>query len=135
MELTVDNVRDVTRQCLHHDEVEGGRPPAGAVFAQGVVATLCLHSERLEAQRANVASMLQQLPDAFHRGKGGGTTFTQMGVDRRGQTWTTDHEAMEHLLLLGTGLGLAGYVLPRQAWALLPAGLPYVWVRGEAPGE
>jgi hypothetical protein len=123
-------VRDILMDCLFRDEeLTDGQPPEGSVvIVEGLTQKFGFHKERLESHRIEVIELLDEMPDEFHTQKlegKGGWSFLNLCNDRYGNQWG-EHRNMEELLCLGIGLGLAHYCLPREAWSVLPAGMPYI---------
>lgn len=127
MELTYDNVETVTKDCLYKaEEITDGQPPEDCVKVEGILHNMGFHPGRLESHREDVRSMLEQLPNEFRiDGPGGGWTFLNACNRKDGVQWG-EHHQMEMLFCLGIGLGLAKWLLPRDTWAVLPGGMPYV---------
>jgi hypothetical protein len=96
---------------------------------EGIRGTWYLDTPTLEANRAEIIVMLTELPDQFKTSGGGGWTFLNACNDREGNQWTGDHDRMEELLVMGMGLDLVGYLLPRDFWVVLPGGMPYFVVK------
>jgi hypothetical protein len=130
MKLTMQNVQAVIMAVLYTDAelaAAGGAAPAGYIAAEGITTKFGFHPERLEAHRADVRSMLMQLPEAFMKSKGGGMTFLNACNTREGHQWG-EHRDMETLFALGMGLGYVSYPMPREMWSVLPGGMPYITV-------
>ncbi len=132
MDLTYNNLRDVTLDCLYRPEELPENPskdnlPEGAVLSQGVMTTLVLHPERLESHREDIRSMLSQLDDSFMKSKGGGMSMLNMPFTKDGTQYGEQRDA-DALFMLGQAIGCASFVLPREMWAMFPGGLPYVAV-------
>lgn len=134
MELITENVEAVARDCrFTNDELAEleGEPsednlPEGAVVVPGVIRTFVFHPGRLESHRADVVSMIEQLPTEFLREGGGGWTFLNLCMRRDGVQWTSFQTAQESLYVLAAGLGLARFQLPREVWEALPGAMPYL---------
>lgn len=124
MDLTNENVEVVFMDCLFKD----GENTENHIKVEGIQNTVGFHPERLTAHKEDVQAMLQFLPDEFQKGKGGGWSFLNACNDKDGSQWTGSHQRMEQLCQLGIGLGLAEWQLPREMWAILPGGMPYVVV-------
>lgn len=122
MELTSENVEQVFMDCLYKD----GEDTAGHIKVEGIQSTIGFHPERLTKHKENVQAMLQDLPDNFHKDKGGGWSFLNACDDKNGKQWTDLHQRMEQLFQLGIALKLAKWQMPRALWATLPGGMPYV---------
>ena len=115
--------------CLFTDEeAPDGKPPKDAVMAEGILRNFGLHPQRLESHREEVKGWLDLLSDDFRYGGGGGMSFLNACYDRNGEQWTGLHLRMEQLFVLGIGLGMARWTLPREMWDVLPGGMPYVTV-------
>lgn len=130
MTLTADRVEEIFCDCLFADEeVEGQNLEeieARAVVAEGILNPFGFHPERLASHRDEVYEMLSELPDNYRASEGGGWSFLAACDDKHGNQWTGLHRTMDHLFALGIGLGLAKWLLPREMWARLPGGMPYV---------
>lgn len=144
MELTWQNVEATLLACMLNDQeigfMEGIDPTdmaavEAALTANGVVVVECALQkmgfvrERLEARREDIVSMLSQLEDSFHEGKGGGMSMMRMVATRDGELWGEQFQA-DLLFGLAAGLGLAEFCLPREMWSSLPGGMPYVVIKG-----
>ena len=105
-------------------EVPDRKPPADAVIVDGALGKMAFHSGRLETHPQEVADALRQLPDQFHEGKGSGWSFLNACMDKDGNQWG-EHVNVNELMVLGLGLGLVRYCLPREMWLSLPGSMPY----------
>jgi hypothetical protein len=127
-ELTAKTVHAIIMDSLFHKgEVEVGEIPDKYIEARGPVRGVGFHPERLESHRAEVIALLDELPDEFKsvaNGGGDGWSFLNAVVDKHGKHWG-EHPDAEALLLLGLGLGLVEYLLPRESWSIFPGGMPY----------
>jgi len=129
MDALIDagRLNDMFTDCLFRDEeVVDGQPPEHAVIVEGIMATFGLHPGRLKSYQDEVVSMINGLPDPFHKDRGGGWSFLQMCNDKNDTQWTGMHRAMEQLVVLGIGLEIGSYCLPRELWETMPGGMPYV---------
>lgn len=130
MNLTAENVNKILLDCLFNDEeikACNGKPEK-FVKAEGVMMNVGFHPERLESHRAEVSSMLSELPPEFmHDNPSGGWSFLNACVTKSGKQWG-EHRNVDELLLLGYGLNMVKYLLPREAWKILPGGVPYFTV-------
>ena len=124
MELTSENVNVVLTDCFFRD----GENSECHIRVEGIMSTVGSHPGRLESHREDVATMLKCLPDDFQADKGGGMSFLNACLDENGRQWG-EHVTMEGLFLLGIGLDLAQWQLPREAWSACPGGMPYVVVK------
>ena len=114
-------VETIFIDCLFKEEEDTSK----YIKAEGIVTNVGFHPERLEQYRAEVADILNQLPDEFKTSGGGGWSFLNACNDKDGNQWTGLHQRMEQLFLLGIGLGVVKSVLPREFWKDLPGGMPY----------
>lgn len=113
------------------DELKDEQPPDNVVIVEGVVKKVGFHPERLESYRAEVIELLSQLPESFNEKPDGGWSFLQAHMTNEGVHWGEHHD-VEALLLLGLGLGLVGYLLPREFWNTMPGGMPYFMIKAPA---
>lgn len=132
MKLTASRVREIFFDSLFTDEEIKGQGQAAvmarAIVVEGITHKIGFNPERLEPHRAEMIEMLAELPDAFHAKKGGGMSFLNACERNDGQQWADLHQTMDQLFCLAFGLGLAQPLLPREAWGVLPGGMPYIVV-------
>lgn len=119
--LNPDKVYEIFTDCLYRE----GEDTTGHIVAEGIVQTVGFHPQRVESHRSEVEALLEELPDTFRRSDGGGWSFLEACKDRHGRQWTGMHQTMEQLVQLGIGIGKVQYLLPREAWAIMPGGMPY----------
>ena len=123
MELTSENLGKVFMDCLFTDKEEAEK--VEPIKVRGIVVNVGFHPDRLESHRGDVSDMLACLPDNFHKDKGGGWSFLNACMDKNEVQWG-GHREMEQLFMLGIGLELVQWQLPREMWVTLPGGMPYV---------
>ena len=133
MRLSAARIDAIFCDCLFTDAEMASREspvPAGTVLVEGISHQFGFHPERLASHRAAVAAMLDELPASFHYrdGAGVGDLFLHACMTQDGEQWTGEHRVVEALFVLGLGLGLAVYVLPRLLWSAMPGGLPILLV-------
>jgi len=130
MNLTAANVNKILKDCLFTDEelkACNGKPE-NFVMAEGVMMRVGFHPERLKSHQAEVAAMLSELPSEFmHDNPSGGWSFLQACMTKSGEQWG-EHRNIDELLLLGYGLNMVKYLLPREFWKVLPGQVPYFTV-------
>lgn len=133
--ISADRVEELVRDCLFTEaEMPGAEPPEPHVYVEGIVNPYAFHPDRLESHRGEVAAMLLALPEPFQQSTGGGWSFLNACQDRNDVQWTGLHQTMGHLFAMGMGLGLAEFQMPRDLWAVLPGGMPYIVVKDAAVG-
>lgn len=121
MELTANNVHDTFIKLLFKE----GEPTEGNVSAQGVMLNVGFHPERLEENKENISSMLDDLPDNFKEGKGGGWSFLNACVDKNDIQWADMHQTVDELVCMGIAIGAVKFQFPREMWSAFPGGMPY----------
>jgi hypothetical protein len=128
MENLSEKVTAVFMDCLYRDGEVGGSPevPKDAVIVEGIMGKFGFHPERLESHREDVRGFLNEMPAMFHKDTGGGWTFLNLCNDKNNEQWTGFHRTMEQLVVLGLGLKMASYCMPRDMWKMFPGGMPYV---------
>lgn len=124
MELTSKNVQSVLLDSLFQQHPED---ESKAVKVEGVVGRFGFDPERLKKHEEDVVSMLKQLPKEFHKEVGGGYSFLGACNRADGQQWG-EHRSMDELFCLGIALGKVAFAMPREMWAMLPGGMPYLIV-------
>lgn len=93
----------------------------------GITQPFILHPDRVKERKPQIAVILDQMPDEFHRSKGGGWTFLNLALTKAGEHWA-EHPTIELLVVLAITSGQGGYLMmPRELWAAFPGGMPYVW--------
>lgn len=132
--LNSDAVTALFMDSLFKDEElpEDGSAPEGAVMVEGIIHAVGFHPERLESHREEVKAMLLELPLPFRMSegeKGGGWSFLNACNNKDDEQWTGFHAIMEQLFVLGIGLGLCEFQLPREVWSVLPGGMPYIGIK------
>lgn len=80
---------------------------------------------------AEIAALLDELPEPFQLAIGGGWSFLNACDDKHGNQWTGLHQTMEFLFMLGMAAGMVRFALPRSMWQALPGGMPYIVVNTE----
>ena len=126
MTTTAEQIKEIIMDCLYMDEeITEGETPKDAVMVKGIVRNFGFHPGRLESHREEVKAILNQMKPEFHANQGGGWSFLNLCEDKDGNLWA-EHPTMEELIVLAMGLGMARYCLPREAWEVLPGGVPYI---------
>lgn len=124
--LNPEKVNAIFVDCLF----KGGEDTNRHVKAEDIVRNVGFHPERLESHKAEIAAMLDELPDEFKESGGGGMSFLNACNDKHGNQWTGLHQRMEQLFQLGIGVGKVKSLMPREMWGALPGGMPYYVVTG-----
>lgn len=119
--LNAARVTEVFVDCLFKDEED----KTNYVEAQGVMVHVGFHPGRLEEHKEEILAMLGELPDQFKASGGGGWTFLNACNDKHGNQWTGLHKVMDELFTLGIAIGKVKPNLEREAWKMLPGGMPY----------
>lgn len=120
MKLTAQNLEAVFIDRLFKEGEDASNP----AMANGIVSNFGFHRERLASHADDIQTMLDELPDDFREGKGGGMSFLNACMTRDGHQWG-EHRNMEQLFALGTASGKAKLLMPRDMWGFLPGGMPY----------
>jgi len=133
--ISATRVHEILVDCLFRDEeLVDGSPEVEPVAVYGIKHNLGFHPDRIKSYEDEISDMLDQLPESFHEGTGGGMSFLSMCETKDGVQWTGLHHTMEELMLLGMGTGLMEYCLKcnsQALWAMLPGGMPYVVVKAK----
>lgn|SRR5574338_593418 len=136
MHFMAEKINDAFTNCLFIEEELAGLPPGkapdDAVIVQTVRETFGFHKGRLEAARPLVVECLKELAHADQFAEG--YSFLALCMDKNGEVWG-EHFNCNELLALAFGLGLGGFLLPREMWSMLPGSMPYLWLHheGKAP--
>lgn len=125
--LDPNRVERVFLDCLFRD----GEDKTNHVVAEGITSTIGFNSDRLEVHRAEIETLLDELPDEFKASAsgGGGWSFLSACNDKHGNQWTDLHQRMEQLFQLGIAIDKVKLLVPRSMWQDLPGGMPYYLVK------
>lgn len=127
MKDKAEKVRAIMLDCLNGAE-------EGALVIEGVVRKFGFSPEKIASHKEEIRELLDDMPDEFQMGKGGGWSFLNLCNDKHGEQWTGLHQTMEELIALGQAAGMAKYLMPRDMWKILPGGMPYVGFDTRAAG-
>ena len=119
--LTVEAVRDLMKRTLAAD-----KDAAGVLIVEGLMHNFAFNPEAVAQAKPEIVTLLAELPDNFHVGKGDGWTFLNACMDRHDNHWG-EHPDMEALFCVGIAAGVARWVM-RDMAHMLPGGMPYVAV-------
>ncbi len=126
MDNIAEKVDEILRDALFKDEeISANEIPENAIVVEGIVQKFAFHPGRLKSHAEELRDILLEIPEPFHRGKGGGWSFLNLCNDKQGNQWG-EHRNMEQLVVLAIGMGLGKYSFPKNFWNSLPGGVPYV---------
>jgi hypothetical protein len=112
--------------CLFRDtEIVDGKVPDGAILVDGITGRFGLNPERVKQHDSEIQASLSGLPKEFYASGGGGMSFLNLCLDADGNQWG-EHPDMQELCILAIASGKGQWCLPREMWAVLPGGMPYV---------
>lgn len=120
--LDPQQVEATFKDCLFDTVEEAERR---GIKIEGIVFDAMFNPAKLEEHRELITQMLMELPDQFRKSAGGGWSFLNACDDRHGNQWTSFHQTMSMLFLLGEGIGMVKSQLPKEMWSALPGGMPY----------
>ncbi len=129
MKLTSEAVHKIMADCMFTDSEINSGLPDNAVLVEGIINNFGFHPGRLETHKAEIAELLAELPDNFQAGGGGGWSFLNACLTKKGDQWG-EHRDIEALLALGIATDQAKYLLSRDMWTSMPGGMPYFVVEG-----
>lgn len=120
MNLTTINVNKIFKKCLF----QTAEPTEPHINVEGPKIKTKFHPKRLKEELPNIISMLNDMPESFHEDKGGGDTYLNACMDKRGNQWA-EQSTVELLVCLGLASGKLKYILEKDLWQSLPGGMPY----------
>ena len=123
--VTASNMSELTSNAFMDCLFKKGEDTTNHVEVQGLTNMFGLHPQRLEEKRELVTALLAELPVEFKEGY----TFLNLCTTKDGEQWTAMHRVCEQLVVMAIGLGLMEYCLPREMWAILPGGVPYLMIK------
>ena len=119
MKLSGENIEKIIIDCLNEERNDE------EIIVDGILNKFCFNKAKLKEHSESIISMLNQLPEQFHKDTGGGWSFLNACNNKDGEQWTSFHKCMDELFVLGIGIGKVKSTLPREMWAVLPGGMPY----------
>lgn len=123
--VTASNMSELTSNAFMDCLFKEGEDTTNHVKVEGLTNMFGLHPQRLEEKRELVTALLAQLPPEFKEG----WSFLNLCVTKDGEQWTDLHRVCEQLVVMAIGLGLMKYCFPREMWAILPGGVPYLMIK------
>ena len=128
--LNSETVEKIFNECLfREEEIVNGKPIVEPVAVEGIMNKFGFHPGRIKASAREIKELLNELPKEFS--DGGGWTFLNMCTTKDGQLWTGLHQTCEQLMALGMAIGKVRYTMPKEFWAIMPGGVPYITVLKE----
>lgn len=126
MKLTAQNVENVLLACLFNE----GEDTINAIIVHGVMMKVGFHPERLEENRLAITELLFQCHENFmESSEAKGYSFLSFCEDKNGEQWTGEHSMCDNLICLGLAIERVVFLLPREVWAVLPGGMPYIQIK------
>lgn len=120
--LTPEIVQDVYRKCLvKDDEIKDDMPTVNFVLGEGVHQLSLFSAERLEENKEEIISLIDQLPCLDN-----GASFLTLCEDKHGRQWTDLHSTMDLLVQLGNATGVIQFTLPRSEWDKFFGSMPEI---------
>lgn len=113
-----NRVNELFEKCICDDTKQH-------MLVEGIKKTYLLSYAVLEANREEILAMLDNLPNEFKATGGKGASLLNACDDKTGQQWASTYDRIEQLFLLGMGLNVVQYLLPRALWSAFPRCFPY----------
>lgn len=122
--INQEEITAIFLDCLFKDdEIVNNKPIIDPIYATGIVVDkFGFNPDRIKLYEENIKKAIDQLHETFNEG----WSFFNLGLLKDGMIWTTSHQCMEQLLVLGIASGFLKYTLPKKSWRFLPGGVPYV---------
>ncbi len=114
----VEQVDQIVLACLSGSEDEG-------VVVKGIMRDFAFDEDKIAEHKEQIKTILDQMPDEFHKRTGGGWSFLNLCMTKAGHQWG-EHSNMEALIVLAIAAGYGQFQMPRDMWSSLPGGMPYV---------
>lgn len=119
--LTSKAVRELAIACMFEREEDA---LARGKQVEGIMRTFVFDPDKLATRRAEICALLEELPTEFQATGGGGWSFLNACMDRRGNHWG-EHPDVEMLMCLGLAVEAVNLMLPRAMWSAFPGKMPY----------
>ena len=123
--VTASNMSELTRNAFMDCLFKEGEDTTNHVKVEGITSMFGLHPQRLEEKPELVTALLAELPEEFKEGY----TLLNFCTTKDGEQWTGEHRVCEQLIVMAIGLNLMEYCMPREMWAVLPGGVPYIMIK------
>ncbi len=123
--VTASNMSELTRNAFMDCLFKEGEDTTNHVKVEGITSMFGLHPQKLEEKRELVTALLAELPEEFKEGY----TLLNFCTTKDGEQWTGEHRVCEQLIVMAIGLNLMEYCMPREMWAVLPGGVPYIMIK------
>ena len=123
--VTASNMSELTHKAFMDCLFKKGEDSTNLVKVEGITRMFGLHPQRLEEERELITALLAELPAEFKEG----WSFLNLCTTKDGKQWTGLHRVCEQLVVMAIGLGLMEYCFPREMWAILPGGVPYLMIK------
>ena len=113
MKLTAENVDKMFEEAEKED---------GDLVGDGLGSKMCFDSTKIN--KDDLYSMLDELPDSFKEGGGGGMSFLNGCMTKDDHQWG-EQVHVARLISMGIACGFVKYCMPKEMWSILPGGVPY----------
>lgn len=100
---------NIYNTCWYKDS---DQPESMTEVVDIVGASQRFHTERLEAHKDEIISLLYSLPLESRKSSGTGLLYAKARLDKYGQQWATSDEAMIKLFVLGAAIEMLTFYLP-----------------------
>lgn len=122
--INAKRVEEILIDCLikDSDHINCKKLPKNkVVVVEGIANKYAFHRERLESYRGEVQGLINNLsPDIKE-----GISFLNICIDKENNQWGEQRDC-ENLICLAIGLEIIRYMLPKEAWFLLPGNVPII---------
>jgi hypothetical protein len=123
--ITSEAVEEIFNDCLFkEEELVDGKPNREFTAVEGLVHKVGFHPDRIISHKDEIITLLNELNDNFHQGKGGGWSFLNACVDKNDNQWG-EQMNVEQLVMLGIAIKRVQYAMPREMWSMFPGGVPF----------
>ena len=118
----INKVEKIFIDCLYEDDVLVTEDS----IVKGITMDVAFNPKKVEKNKEEINLLLDNIHKKFEEG----WTFLNLCLDKNENFWTGNHATMEKLLLLGLAIGRIEYCCDREMWHILPAGMPYIFIKG-----
>lgn len=119
-----NKIHEIFLDCLPKEH-GGPDDPKPCIFVEGLQQVFAFDPQKIEMHLTEIKEMLDDLDPEFHEENGGGMSFLKMPFTKDDKQWGEQFSARE-LMELSIAMGYMQYLMPREFWAALPGGVPYV---------